>query len=57
MTRNPEEEESTVEFTFDFTEQKNDPVELLPEAGPEHPPTILDRSEPLMPMRYQGTVD
>ncbi|MFJ9412450.1 hypothetical protein [Streptomyces sp. NPDC101393] len=42
-----------MEFTFDFTEQQADPIELLPEAGAERPPLILARSERLMPIRYQ----
>ncbi|MFJ2170368.1 hypothetical protein [Streptomyces griseofuscus] len=48
-----EEENTTVEFTFDFTEQQTEPVELLPEAGADRPPLILARSEPLMPIRYR----
>lgn len=52
-----EEEHTTVEFTFDFTEKRDDPIELLPEPGPEHPPTILARSEPLMPMRFRRIPD
>ncbi|MFF5147866.1 hypothetical protein ACFY6U_50560 [Streptomyces sp. NPDC013157] len=41
-----------VDIAFDFTEQRDEPFELLPVAGPGHPPTILLRSEPLMPMRF-----
>jgi hypothetical protein len=47
----PDDQEASVDVTFDFTEQPTDPFELLP-AHPEHPPTILARSEPLMPMRF-----
>ncbi|MCY0946993.1 hypothetical protein [Streptomyces antarcticus] len=43
-------------FTFDFTEQPAEPIEL-PAAGPGHPPTILARSEPLLPTRYGRTAD
>jgi hypothetical protein len=59
----PAEEENTTveeqntetdsEFAFDFTEQQTEPVELLPEAEAERPPTILARSEPLMTTRYR----
>ncbi|MFI9080957.1 hypothetical protein ACIGW8_31565 [Streptomyces sioyaensis] len=42
-----------MEFTFDFTEQRHEPIELLPGAGPEYPPMILARGEPLMPIRYR----
>ncbi|MFD9289599.1 hypothetical protein ACFWBV_15175 [Streptomyces sp. NPDC060030] len=45
-----------MEFTFDFTEQPDEPIEL-PAAGPGHPPTILARSEPLLPTRYGRTTD
>ncbi|MEV7160264.1 hypothetical protein AB0N77_37600 [Streptomyces misionensis] len=48
-----EEEDTTVEVTFDFTEQKAEPIVLLPEAGADRPPLILARSEPLMPIRYR----
>jgi hypothetical protein len=41
------------DFEFDFTEQRDEPIELLPDAGPGHPPMILARSEPLMPIRYR----
>lgn len=40
------------EYVFDFTEQPDEPIELLPAARPDHPPTILARSEPLMATRY-----
>lgn len=53
MSGAPAEEEDTVEVTFDFTEQQDDPIELLPEAGPGHPPLILARSEPLMTTRFR----
>ncbi|MBB1247273.1 hypothetical protein GL263_27565 [Streptomyces durbertensis] len=52
-----EEKDTTVEFTFDFTEQQDEPIELLPDPGPTHPPTILARSEPLMPMRFGRNLD
>ncbi|MYS40648.1 hypothetical protein GTY23_05180 [Streptomyces sp. SID5998] len=42
-----------MDFTFDFTEQQPEPIELLPEAGADRPPLILARSEPLMPTRYR----
>lgn len=54
MSHGPaEEENTTVEATFDFTEQKDEPIVLLPEAGTDRPPLILARSEPLMPIRYR----
>ncbi|MFB7258095.1 MULTISPECIES: hypothetical protein [Streptomyces] len=53
---NKEEEESVVEFTFDFTERPAEPIEL-PAAEPGHPPTILSRSEPLLPTRYGRAAD
>lgn len=56
----PAEEEDTdveLEITFDFTEQRDEPFELLPTAGPGHPPTILARSEELMPIRYRRIPD
>ncbi|MFD6876971.1 MULTISPECIES: hypothetical protein [unclassified Streptomyces] len=56
MTHRPDEEEITVEFTYDFTERPDEPIEL-PAAGPGHPPTILARSEPLMPTRYGRAAD
>ncbi|MFE1198487.1 hypothetical protein ACFW6E_38045 [Streptomyces olivaceoviridis] len=61
MSRGPaEEEEDTtvdVDFTFDFTEQQDEPIELLPQAGPGHPPLILARSQPLMGMRFRRLPD
>ncbi|MFD8621437.1 hypothetical protein [Streptomyces sp. NPDC059513] len=56
MTDHVEEEESVVEFTFDFTEQPTEPIEL-PSVGPGHPPTILARSEPLLSSRYGRSAD
>lgn len=45
------------EYVFDFTEQRDEPIVLLPMAGPGHPPTILARSEDLMPIRYRRIPD
>lgn len=52
MSAPAEPEDNDVDITFDFTEQRDEPFELLPTVGPQHPPTILLRSEPLMPMRF-----
>lgn len=41
------------EFTFDFTEQRDEPIELPLQNGPTHPPTILARSEPLLTSRFR----
>ncbi|MFI1169304.1 hypothetical protein ACH4UM_38535 [Streptomyces sp. NPDC020801] len=48
-----EEEDTAVEFTFDFTEQRDEPIVLAPEPSPGHPPTILARSEPLLTSRFR----
>ncbi|MFD8288045.1 hypothetical protein ACFV2B_07395 [Streptomyces lavendulae] len=56
MTHRPEDEQITVEFTFDFTAWQAEPIEL-PAAGPGHLPTILSRSEPLLPSRYGRAAD
>ncbi|MEE6269152.1 hypothetical protein V2E29_26390 [Streptomyces diastatochromogenes] len=58
MNHDPAEREDTTveEFTFDFTEQRDEPIVLLPETGPTRPPLILSRSERLMPIRYQHRV-
>ncbi|MEU6482041.1 hypothetical protein ABZ858_35245 [Streptomyces sp. NPDC047017] len=56
MSGAPAEEEDTtveLEITFDFTEQRPEPIELLPEAGADRPPLILARNERLMPVRYR----
>ncbi|MEV7980844.1 hypothetical protein [Streptomyces sp. NPDC086519] len=52
MSAPGEQEDNDVDITFDFTEHPDEPFELLSTAGPQHPPTILLRSEPLMPMRF-----
>jgi len=59
MSAPADEEDSGMEpeFTFDFTEQRDEPFELLPTAGPGHPPTILARGEDLMPIRYRRIPD
>lgn len=51
----PQEEDPTVELeiTYDFSEQRDEPIVLTPEPSPGHPPTILMRSEPLMTSRYR----
>ncbi|GGZ22106.1 hypothetical protein GCM10010300_77300 [Streptomyces olivaceoviridis] len=51
-----EEEEAAVEITFDFTEQRDEPIELLPKPGPGHPPTILIQSE-VMTARWHELTD
>lgn len=58
MTHRPdEEEEGTVEFEFDFTHLGTEPVDLLPKAGPEHPPTILLSRDGLLPTRWCQLTD
>ncbi|MEU3226786.1 hypothetical protein ABZ695_27000 [Streptomyces sp. NPDC006976] len=56
MTHQPDDKkEDTVntDFEFDFTHLGNEPVTLLPEAGPGHPPTILLRKDALLPTRWR----
>jgi hypothetical protein len=56
MTHRPEEEEEDTvgtDFEFDFTHLGTEPVTLLPNTGPEHPPTILLDYEALLPTRWR----
>ncbi|MGA5363949.1 hypothetical protein [Streptomyces purpurascens] len=53
---NREQEEDTVDFTFDFTEQRDEPIELPLADGPTHPPTILLRVQ-VMPSRWHALTD
>ena len=48
------EEENTVDLEFDFTHQPAEPVALLPQASPDHPPTILLRGDEPLPQRWQN---
>lgn len=45
-----------MEFTFDFTAQRDEPV-ALPGGTPGHPPLILARGETLLPVRYGHPTD
>ncbi|MFI2292913.1 hypothetical protein [Streptomyces niveus] len=51
-----EQEDNTMEFTFDFTAQRDEPV-ALPGGTPGHPPLILARGETLLPVRYGHPTD
>ncbi|MFD9114778.1 MULTISPECIES: hypothetical protein [Streptomyces] len=53
---NHEPEEDTVDFTFDFTEQRDEPIELPLADGPTHPPTILLRGQ-VMASRWHTLTD